>query len=70
MPESSLAPPTGGPKRSSLFFDIYDDGHFAPDYTGIELESIEAAKGMAKRILPDIVKDEFPTGTGATLSLS
>jgi hypothetical protein len=44
------------------FFDIYDDGHFASDSTGIELESIEAAKGMAKRTLPDIVKDEFRNG--------
>jgi hypothetical protein len=44
------------------FFDLYDDGHFTPDYTGIELESVEAAKEEAKRTLPDIAKGELPNG--------
>jgi hypothetical protein len=26
------------------FFEMYDDGHFTPDYTGVELASVEAAK--------------------------
>jgi hypothetical protein len=44
------------------FFDIHDGDQFTPDYDGIELESIEAAKVEAKRTLPDIVKDEMPDG--------
>jgi hypothetical protein len=40
------------------FFDIHDGDQFTPDYDGIELESIDAAKVEAKRTLPDIVKDE------------
>jgi hypothetical protein len=42
------------------FFDIHDCDRFTPDYTGVELESIEAAKDAAKKTLPDIVKDELP----------
>jgi hypothetical protein len=43
---------------SRYFFDIYDNDHFAPDYTGVELEGIGAAKEEAKRTLPDIMKNE------------
>jgi branched-subunit amino acid aminotransferase/4-amino-4-deoxychorismate lyase len=44
------------------FFDIHDGDHFTPDYVGIELASIQAAKNEAKKALPDIVKDELPDG--------
>jgi hypothetical protein len=44
------------------FFDIHDGDQFTPDYVGVELESIQAAKVEAKRTLPDIVKDEMPDG--------
>jgi hypothetical protein len=37
------------------FFDINDGDRFTPDYAGVELESIEAAKDAAKKTLPDIV---------------
>ena len=48
------------------FFDIHDGDCFTPDYTGVELESIEAAKDEAKKALPDIVKDELPDGDRRT----
>jgi hypothetical protein len=48
------------------FFDIHDGDCFTPDYTGVELESIEAVKDEAKKSLPDIVKDELPDGDRRT----
>jgi hypothetical protein len=44
------------------FFDINDGDRFTPDYEGIELESIKAAKDAAKKTLPDIVNDELSDG--------
>ncbi len=44
------------------FFDIHDGEDFTPDYVGIELEGLEAAKAEAKKALPDIAKDEMPDG--------
>jgi C4-type Zn-finger protein len=44
------------------FFDIQDGDHFTPDYEGMELDGLEAAKAEAKKALPDIVKDEMPDG--------
>ena len=34
----------------------------APDRIGLELEGLEAAKEVAKKTLPDIVKDNLPDG--------
>jgi hypothetical protein len=48
------------------FFDTHDGEHFTPDYTGVELESLQAAKDEAKKTLPDIVKDELPDGDRRT----
>jgi hypothetical protein len=45
-----------------FFFDIHDGEDFAPDREGLDLEDLEAAKAEAKRILPEIVKDEMPDG--------
>ena len=44
------------------FFDTYDGDHFTPDYAGVELEDLEAAKAEAKKALPDIVRGEMPDG--------
>ena len=51
-----------------FFFDIHDGETFTPDRVGLELDDLAAAKEEAKKTLPEIVKDELPDGTGATLS--
>jgi hypothetical protein len=43
-----------------FFFDIHDGKAFMPDCEGLDLDDLEAAKGEAKKTLPEIVKDELP----------
>jgi hypothetical protein len=45
-----------------FFFDIHDGKAFMPDCEGLDLDDLEAAKGEAKKTLPEIVKDEMPNG--------
>jgi hypothetical protein len=45
-----------------FFFDIHDGEEFTPDRQGVELEGLNAAKDEAKKVLPDIVKDEMRDG--------
>jgi hypothetical protein len=45
-----------------FFFDIHDSEDFTPDYIGMELEGLEAAKAEAKRALLDMLKDTMPDG--------
>ncbi len=44
------------------FFDVHDGGRFVPDRIGLELEGLEVAKDVARKALPDIVKDNMPGG--------
>ena len=42
-----------------FFFDIHDNDGLFRDDTGVELESMEVAVGMARRTLSDMVRDAF-----------
>ena len=42
-----------------FFFDIRDSDGLFRDDTGLELESMDVAVGMARRTLSDMVRDAF-----------
>ena len=42
------------------FFDVYDDNEPQIDEMGVELDSREAVRKEAQRILPDIARFEVP----------
>jgi hypothetical protein len=39
------------------FFDTYDGDRFLPDDTGLEFESLEAARAEAQKSLPEIARE-------------
>ena len=42
------------------FFDVYDTGEVQKDDTGTEFASLNEVVNAAKRLLPDIARDEIP----------
>jgi hypothetical protein len=56
--------------HASFFLRHHDGEDFTPDYVGMELEGLEAAKAEAKKALPDIVKDAMPNGDRRALPSS
>ena len=44
-----------------FFFDVFDGAATARDEIGTELADIEAVQTAARRLLPDIARDELPS---------
>jgi hypothetical protein len=51
------------------FFDITDSGKVSVDKEGVELDSLEDARGEALRTLGEIAKDELPDGDHRQFSI-
>jgi hypothetical protein len=47
------------PSMPRFFFDIHDSDGLYRDETGLELENMDAAVGMARQTLSDMVRDAF-----------
>jgi hypothetical protein len=52
------------------FFDTYDGVRFLPDDTGIEFESLEAARAEAQRFLPEMAREVLPDGNHRSFVVS
>lgn len=51
------------------FFDTYDGDRFVPDYDGIDLPDLVAARTEAQRALPDLARDALPDGDERTFAV-
>jgi len=49
-----------------FFFDTYDGERFFPDESGLEFESIAAAKAEAQKALPDMAGEVLPVDNHRT----
>jgi hypothetical protein len=52
------------------FFDTYDGDRFLPDDTGLEFESLEAARAEAQRSLPEMAREVLPDGNHRSFVVS
>lgn len=53
-----------------FFFDTHDGDQFITDATGLELESLEAAKAAAQGALADMARDVLPDQDQRTFVVS